>query len=53
VVASAEFARQRHDLVGEVYSKLARTGAAGASQPPFGVEACRPALTKIIEYGAQ
>ena len=26
---------------------------AGGSPPPFGVEACRPALEKIIEYAAQ
>jgi len=57
VVVSAELARLRPDVVAEVYAQLResrrRAVAAGGSPPPFGVEACRPALEKIIEYTAQ
>jgi 4,5-dihydroxyphthalate decarboxylase len=57
VVVSAELARLRPDIVTEVYAQLHESRrlavAAGASPPPFGVEACRPALEKIIEYTAQ
>ena len=57
VVVSAELARLRPDIVTEVYAQLResrrRAVAAGATPPPFGVEACRPALEKIIEYAAQ
>ena len=57
VVVSAELARLRPDVVTEVYAQLResrrRAVAAGADPPPFGVEACRPALEKIIEYAAQ
>jgi 4,5-dihydroxyphthalate decarboxylase len=57
VVVSAELARLRPDVVEEVYARLKesrqRAIAAGATPPPFGVEACRPALKTIIEYVAQ
>ncbi len=57
VVVSAELARLRPDVVTEVYAQLResrrRAVAAGADPPPFGVEACRPALEKIIDYAAQ
>ena len=57
VVVSEELARLRPDVVTEVYAQLResrrRAVAAGADPPPFGVEACRPALEKIIEYAAQ
>jgi 4,5-dihydroxyphthalate decarboxylase len=57
VVVSEELARLRPDVVTEVYAQLResrrRAVAAGADPPPFGVEACRPALEKIIDYAAQ
>jgi 4,5-dihydroxyphthalate decarboxylase len=57
VVVSEELARLRPDVVTEVYDQLRESRrlavAAGANPPPFGVEACRPALEKIIEYAAQ
>jgi 4,5-dihydroxyphthalate decarboxylase len=57
VVVSAELARLRPDIVTEVYTQLResrrRAVAAGATPPPFGLEACRPALEKIISYAAQ
>ncbi len=57
VVVSAELARLRPDVVTEVYAQLResrrRAVASGATPPPFGVEACRPSLEKIIEYAAQ
>jgi 4,5-dihydroxyphthalate decarboxylase len=57
VVVSAELARLRPDVVTEVYAQQResrrRAVAAGANPPPFGVEACRPSLEKIIEYAAQ
>ena len=57
VVVSEELARLRPDVVTEIYVQLResrrRAVAAGADPPPFGVEACRPALEKIIDYAAQ
>jgi 4,5-dihydroxyphthalate decarboxylase len=57
VVVSADLARLRPDVVEEVYAQLTesrrRAIAAGATPPPFGVEACRPSLEKIIDYTAQ
>ncbi len=57
VVVSAELARLRPDIVEEVYAQLKESRqhaiAAGANPPPIGVEACRPALEKIIGYAAQ
>ena len=57
VVVSAELARLRPDIVEEVYAQLKesrqRAIAAGATPPPIGVEACRPALEKIIGYAAE
>ena len=57
VVVSEELARLRPDVVTEIYAQLResrrRAVAAGADPPPFGVEACRPALEKIIDYAAQ
>jgi 4,5-dihydroxyphthalate decarboxylase len=57
VVVSADLARLRPDIVEEVYARLsesrARAIATGATPPPFGVEACRPSLEKIIGYAAQ
>jgi len=57
MVVSEELARLRPDVVTEIYAQLResrrRAVAAGADPPPFGVEACRPALEKIIEYAAQ
>jgi 4,5-dihydroxyphthalate decarboxylase len=57
VVVSGELAKLRPDLVEEVYAVLKesrrRAVQAGASAPPFGVAACRPALEKIIDYAAQ
>ncbi len=57
VVVSADLAKLRPDIVEEVYALLKegrrRAVAAGASPPPFGVEACRPSLEKIIGYAAE
>ena len=57
VVVSGELAKLRPDLVEEVYAMLKesrrRAVQAGASAPPFGVAACRPALEKIVDYAAQ
>jgi 4,5-dihydroxyphthalate decarboxylase len=57
VVVSAELAKLRPDIVEEVYRLLKesrrRAVAAGANPPPIGVDACRPALEKIIDYTAQ
>ncbi len=57
VVVSAELARLRPDVVTEVYAQLRESrryaAAAVATPPPFGVEACRASLEKIIEYAAQ
>ncbi len=58
VVVSAELARSRPDIVEEVYALL-REGKRRARPPegmdttPFGVEACRPALARIIDYCVQ
>jgi 4,5-dihydroxyphthalate decarboxylase len=58
VVVSAELAKSRPDIVEEVYALL-REGKRRAPLPegtdttPFGVEACRPALERIIDYAAQ
>jgi 4,5-dihydroxyphthalate decarboxylase len=58
VVVSAELAKSRPDIVEEVYAML-REGKRRAPSPegtdttPFGVEACRPALERIIDYAMQ
>src|SRR6266446_1067674 len=58
VVVSAELAKSRPDLVEEVYALL-REGkrrappSDGLDTTPFGVEACRPALERIIDYAVQ
>jgi 4,5-dihydroxyphthalate decarboxylase len=58
VVVSADLAKSRPDIVGEVYALL-REGKRrapppeGADTTPFGVEACRPALARIIDYAVQ
>jgi 4,5-dihydroxyphthalate decarboxylase len=58
VVVSAELAKSRPDVVEEVYALL-REGKrlapppAGMDTTPFGVEACRPALERIIDYTVQ
>lgn len=58
VVVSAELAKSRPDVVEEVYALL-REGKRrapppeGADTTPFGVEACRPALERIIDYAVQ
>ena len=58
VVVSAELAKSRPDIVEEVYALL-HEGKRRAPPPngldttPFGVEACRPALERIIEYAVQ
>jgi 4,5-dihydroxyphthalate decarboxylase len=58
VVVSAELAKSRPDIVEEVYALL-REGKRrapapeGADTTPFGVEACRPALARIIDYAVQ
>ena len=59
VVVSAELAKSRPDIVAEVYALL-REGKRRAPAPtdgpdttPFGVEACRPALERIIDYAVQ
>ncbi len=58
VVVSSELAQSRPDAVEEVYALL-REGKRRAPPPegtdttPFGVEACRPALERIIDYAVQ
>jgi 4,5-dihydroxyphthalate decarboxylase len=58
VVVSAELAKSRPDIVEEVYALL-REGKRrapppeGADTTPFGVEACRPALERIVDYAVQ
>lgn len=58
VVVSSELAKSRPDAVEEVYALL-REGKRRAPAPegtdttPFGVEACRPALERIIDYAVQ
>jgi 4,5-dihydroxyphthalate decarboxylase len=60
VVVSEDLARSRPEIVGEVYTLLkeskrrgATPAADGIDYVPFGVEACRPALERIIDYAAQ
>jgi 4,5-dihydroxyphthalate decarboxylase len=65
VVVSTELAESRPDVVAEIFALLKeskrRAAAAGAlgtaangiDHIPFGVEACRPALARIIDYAAQ
>jgi 4,5-dihydroxyphthalate decarboxylase len=59
VVVSAELAKSRPDIVAEVYALLregkrrAPAPADGPDTTPFGVEACRPALERIIDYAVQ
>jgi 4,5-dihydroxyphthalate decarboxylase len=58
VVVSADLAKSRPDAVEEIYALL-REGKRRAPPPqgtdttPFGVEACRPALERIIDYAVQ
>jgi 4,5-dihydroxyphthalate decarboxylase len=58
VVVSTELAKSRPDAVEEVYALL-REGKRrappqdGVDTTPFGVEACRPALERIIDYAVQ
>jgi 4,5-dihydroxyphthalate decarboxylase len=58
VVVSAQLAKSRPDIVEEVYRLLCE-GKRRAPPPngvdttPFGVEACRPALERIVDYAAQ
>jgi 4,5-dihydroxyphthalate decarboxylase len=64
VVVSTELAKARPDVVAEIFALLteskrraAAAGGVGAANGidhiPFGVEACRPALARIIDYAAQ
>jgi 4,5-dihydroxyphthalate decarboxylase len=67
VVVSTELAESQPDVVAEIFALLkeskrraAAAGALGAGavaggidHSPFGVEACRPALARIIDYAAQ
>ncbi len=58
VVVSAELAKSRPDIVEEVYallreSKRRAPPPEGMDTTPFGVEACRPALERIVDYAAQ
>ncbi len=58
VVVSAELAKSRPDIVEEVYALLKEgkrrmKPAEGPDTTPFGVEACRPALERIIDYTVQ
>jgi len=65
VVVSTELAKSQPDVVAEVFALLKeskrRAAAAGAlgsvangiDHIPFGLEACRPALARIIDYAAQ
>ncbi len=58
VVVSTELAASRPDIVTEIYqllreSKRRGAPAGGLEYLPFGVEACRPALERIIDYAAQ
>ena len=58
VVVSADLAKSRPAIVADVYALL-RAGKRRAPPPegmdttPFGVEACRPALERIIDYAFQ
>lgn len=58
VVVSADLAKSRPDIVEEVYALLRESKrraplSEGMDTTPFGVEACRPALERIIDYAAQ
>jgi 4,5-dihydroxyphthalate decarboxylase len=58
VVVSAELAKTRPGAVEEVYALLRESKRRapppdGIDTTPFGVEACRPALERIIDYAAQ
>jgi 4,5-dihydroxyphthalate decarboxylase len=58
VVVSADLARSRPDIVEEIYallkeSKRRAPPPEGIDTTPFGVEACRPALQRIIDYAVQ
>jgi 4,5-dihydroxyphthalate decarboxylase len=64
VVVSTELAKSRPDIVAEIFALLTeskrRAAAAGAlaaasgiDHIPFGIEACRPALARIVDYAAQ
>jgi len=58
VVVSAELAKSRPDIVEEVYALLRESKRCapppnGLDTTPFGVEACRPALERIIDYAVQ
>jgi 4,5-dihydroxyphthalate decarboxylase len=58
VVVSAELAESRPDIVEEVYAQLRESKRRapppqGTDTTPFGVEACRPALERIIDYAVQ
>jgi 4,5-dihydroxyphthalate decarboxylase len=60
VVVSEELARSQPDIVREIFALLKESKRRGAPAPPdgidhlpFGVEACRPALARIIDYAAQ
>ena len=60
VVASTELSKTKPQAVAEVFRMLRDAKrAAGMPKPgsfdfhPFGLEACRPALTMIIDYAAQ
>jgi 4,5-dihydroxyphthalate decarboxylase len=60
VVVTAELAQSQPQTVREVYRMLREAKkAAGLPKPgtldmhPFGLEACRPALTMIIDYCVQ
>jgi len=58
VVVSAELAKSRPDIVEDVYALLKEGKRRappidGPDTTPFGVEACRPALARIIDYAVQ
>jgi 4,5-dihydroxyphthalate decarboxylase len=58
VVVSASLAKSRPDAVEEVYallreSKRRAPPPEGIDTTPFGVDACRPALERIIDYAVQ
>ena len=58
VVVSAELAKSRPDIVEEIYALLKEGKRRapppnGADTTPFGVDACRPALQRIIDYAVQ
>jgi 4,5-dihydroxyphthalate decarboxylase len=58
VVVSADLAKSRPDIVEEVYALLSEGKRRAPplevmDTTPFGVEACRPALKRIIDYAVQ